>query len=144
VSRRDEVRELLAGGLTQAQAAARLGITQQRVSALVRGCTTGAVAPEVVQPPASPPVVQPSGTAQPVVQPPNTVQPPDEAAIRADERARATARIRPHWDAAQAEIAALRGRVAELEAGSPGLGSCPAHRVPLVPACPRCTPLEDS
>lgn len=137
MSRADEVRELLDGGLTQAQAAARLGISQQRVSALTRGCTTPGSSPARCTTPDTAPVVQPPNTVQPVVQPPAL----DEVAVRADERALLNARIKPHWDAAQAEIASLRARV--TGAGSPGLGSCPAHRVPLVPACPRCTPLED-
>jgi transcriptional regulator with XRE-family HTH domain len=133
VSRAEEVRELRGQGRSTRQIAAKLGLSQTRVCQLLNS----------TQPAAPPDTVQPAGDSPLNTTHPNTVQPLDEAAIRADERARATARIRPHWDAAQAEIASLRARVAELEAGAPGPGSCPSHRVPLVAACPRCTPLED-
>jgi hypothetical protein len=145
MSRADEVRELRGQGLSSRRIAAELGISQTRVCQLLS--TVQPVVPaNTVQPDSPlnsthPNTVQPDSPLNSTH--PNTVQPVvlDEAAIRADERAILNARIKPHWDAAQAEIAALR---AQLAAGAPGPGSCPAHHIALVAACPRCTPLEDS
>lgn len=97
MSRADEVRELLARpGATQASVAAELGVSQQRVSALARGCTTSRRAQPVVQPLAGPDARP--GSA-------GVVQPTDPAALREQVRAQAA-------------------RIAELE-GAAVPASCP-------------------
>ena len=173
MTRRDEVLKLLAGPeATQASVAAELGISQQRVSALVRGCTTSRRAQPVVQPSAAAnscttpggadPVVQPqpASTSAAVVQPPVFVQ-PDLAALReqihAEEAAKLRAAWEPRWNAKCAEarqavakcaeLAAALDRIAELEAqlesAPPAAGrSCRVHGTALVPVCPRCAGVD--
>jgi transcriptional regulator with XRE-family HTH domain len=131
--------ELRARGLSQSAAAAELGVSQQRVSQLLRGKSGHECAASTS--PDSAASTSPDSAAS--TSPDSAASTsPDSAASTSPalEQARAElrARFERMWAALKAERDALAARVAELEAAPAAPGACPSCRGLLAAVCPRC------